>query len=392
MRWGNMEQITEFCTGCRMCEQVCPHKCISMAQDKEGFLFPKINQEKCVNCGLCAKKCPQNQTEKLIFDVKKTLAAKLKDEKTLHMSASGGVFAGLAIAAIREGWIVFGAAYDENMNVKHMKAAAIDELQPLLNSKYVQCNTVDSFSEVKRLLKEGKKVLYSGTPCQIAGLRSFVGASNPNLLLVDIICHGVPSQLLFSKYLELLKQKHNCAGITEFTFRDKRGGWGLGYKYKYGSKFKYGNCTDDPYYMYFLEGHIYRECCYSCHYSQRKRPGDITIADYWGIEKYHPEFYSTKGVSLVLLNTEKGMQAWNRACGEFDFLESNLEYACRGNHNLNAPTRRVSSVRDSVYNEINELPVEEYFRKHLPYKQSFMSKIKSVVPMNIKLFLKSLKK
>ena len=228
-----MERVTEFCTGCRMCEQICPRHCISMVQDNEGFLVPNINQGKCVNCGLCAKKCPQNRTEELVFDVKQTLAARLKDDKTLYMSASGGAFAGIATAAIKNGWVVFGAAYDENMIVKHVKATSIDELLPLLNSKYVQCNTGDSFSEVKRLLNEGKKVLYSGTPCQISGLRSFIGKSSPNLLLVDVICHGVSSPLLFSKYLELLKQKHDGADITEFAFRDKRGGWGLGYKYKY---------------------------------------------------------------------------------------------------------------------------------------------------------------
>lgn len=387
---SKMERITEFCTGCRMCEQVCPHHCISMVQDKEGFLVPKVDQEKCVNCGLCSKKCPQNRTAELVSDVQQTLAARLKDDKTLYMSASGGAFAGFAIAAINDGWVVFGAAYDENMEVKHIMATTIDELPPLFNSKYVQCNTVDSFSEVKRLLNEGKKVLYSGTPCQIAGLRSFIGKPNPNLLLVDIICHGVPSPLLFSKYLELLKQKHDGANITEFTFRDKHGGWGLGYKYKYKYKYKYGNCTEDPYYMYFLEGYTYRECCYSCHYSQKKRAGDITIADYWGIEKYHPEFYSTKGVSLVLLNTENGMQAWNNVRNEFDFVESKLDYACKGNHNLNAPTPRNPSIRDHVYDEINDLPVAEYFRKHLPYKQSFLSKIKNIVPMNFKLILKNL--
>jgi len=361
-----------------------------MKMDKEGFSFASVNQETCVDCGLCAKKCPQNKSESLVYQVKKTLAARLKDEKTLYKSASGGAFAGLAIAAINAGWLVYGAAYDSKMVCRHTKATSLKELEPLLSSKYVQSDTGNTFSEVNQFLKEGKKVLYSGTPCQISGLRSFIGREEPNLLLVDILCHGVPSPLIFAKYLELLKKKHNGANVTEFDFRDKRGGWGLGYKYKYKYKYKFGSCTDDPYYMYFLDGHIYRESCYSCHYAQQKRSGDITIADYWGIEKFHPEFYSTKGVSLVLLNTENGENAWDKAKESFDYITSDLRFASENNYNLNAPTKRVDAVRDHVYGEIDDLPVEDYFKRHLPYKESLASIVKNKLPMGLKLVLKTI--
>jgi len=384
-----MEKVTEICTGCRMCEQICPHASISMQVDGEGFIVAQIDQSKCVDCGLCARRCPQNISNKLKYEVKRTLAARLIDDETLYKSASGGAFAGLALWAIKNGWIVYGVAFDENLVAHHVKATTVNELDAILSSKYVQSDPEHTYSEVRELLKEGHHVLYSGTPCQIAGLRSFIGKENPNLLLVDIVCHGVPSPLLFAKQIELLSIRHKKEKIKEYDFRDKRGGWGLGYKYKYKRRYKYGNCQDDAYYMYFLNGHTYRESCYDCRYCQTKRVGDITLADYWGVEKFHPEFYSTKGVSLVLINTEAGEKAWNNACDNFEWIESKLEWAVQKNQNLCHPTTRVPEVRNQVYKEIQDLPVEEYFKKHLPYRQSIKARLKHVLPMKLRLWLKN---
>lgn len=360
-----------------------------MRPNQEGFIMPEIKQKTCIDCGLCAKRCPQNSTERLLHSTGQTIAARLKDDTILYKSASGGAFAGIALHALRDGWVVFGVVYDENLKAHHTKAESVEELQAMLSSKYVQSDTEHTYSEVKRLLKEGHKVVYSGTACQIGGLRSFLGKmSCDNLLTIDLICHGVASPLLFSKYIETLKQKHHVDSIEEYDFRDKCGGWGLGYKYKYKYKYKYASCTTDPYYMYFLKGYTYRECCYRCHYASTQRAGDITIADFWGIEKEHPEFFDVRGVSLVLINTPRGKTVWQEVASSFEWIESDIEKAARYNGNLKHPTVRMDSVRDNVYKEINILPADEYFRKHLPYKTPLKAKIKAMIPMKLQVWMK----
>ena len=386
-----MKQITEYCTGCRACEQLCGKKAIRLIADKEGFLTATIDENCCVDCGLCRKRCPQNRNDLFYGAPLSTLAVRLKDEQTLYRSASGGAFAGLAAWVIRHGGVVFGVKYDEEMRAVHSSAVTLDELDSLLSSKYVQSDTENTFSEVRRFLKEERMVLYSGTGCQIGALRSFLGKDYDNLILVDLICHGVSSPLLFKRYLEFLHQRHG-GKVTEYDFRDKRGGWGLGYKYEYKYKYKYGSATADPYYTYFLKGHTYRECCYNCHYAHTERAGDITIADYWGIEKYHSDFYSIKGVSLMLLNSVVGMNFWKRVEGDFEYKDSKLEYAVAGNHNLKHPTERKDEIRNHIYDGIDSMDVKEYFATRFPLHLSLMQRVKNMLPAQIKLWLKKLKK
>mgnify|MGYP002647920137 CR=1 FL=1 len=380
-----MKRITDNCTGCRACEQLCPKHCIAMRPDKEGFATACVDEEKCVDCGLCRKSCPQNRTDLLNQTAHRTIAVRLKDEGTLHKSASGGAFAGLAAAVINQGGVVFGVRYNEDLKAIHAKAESQEELYPLLSSKYVQSDTGSAYQEVKDYLMTGRLVLFSGTGCQVAGLKSYLKVDYDNLILIDLVCHGVTSPLLFQKYIEMLSKKHG-AKIEEYDFRDKSGGWGLGYKYKY--KYKYGLCTLDPYYKYFLDGTAYRECCYSCKYAKTERCGDITIADYWGIEKFHPSFYSYKGVSLVLLNTEKGNLFWEKSSNCFEWIESKLEYAVVENGNLQKPTRRKAEVRDHIYDEINTLPAAGYFKKCMPVCPSMADCVKSFMPMRLKLTIK----
>jgi len=382
-----MEQITTQCTGCRACEQLCPKHAIRMRPDREGFLTATIEQSLCIDCGLCQKRCPQNHTADLLQPAKRTIAARLKDDTLLYKAASGGAFAGIATWAIKNGYIVFGVRYDENLVVHHAKAETFDELDALLSSKYVQSDTRHTYEEVKSLLDDGRKVLYSGTGCQIGGLKAFLKKDYANLLTLDLICHGVPSPLLFSKYIDTLKERHGVDKISEYDFRDKRGGWGLGYKYKY----KYNNCTADAYYMYFLKGYTYRECCYGCHYASTQRASDITIADYWGIEKEHPEVYDVRGVSLILLNSQRGTDIWKMVSPMFESIDSDIERAAKHNGNLKHPTERKASVRDHVYDGINELPATEYFRLRLPYKTPLKAKIKSLIPMKLLVCVKKWK-
>ena len=380
-----MEKITDLCTGCRACEQLCAHHAISMVEDKEGFLTFSINQEQCVDCGLCRLVCPQN-TKPHLLKPQKALAARDKKDTELKKSASGGAFAAAARVILSQGGVVVGAAYNDDMTVSHHIIDRLKDLPQLQSSKYVQSNTTDTFKSVKKLLRDGRTVLYSGTPCQIAGLKGFLRKDYDNLYTMDVICHGVASPKLFVKYLEWLSGKMR-GKIIYYDFRDKSTGWGLDYMTKTKTKTKTKPCSLDPYYHHFLAGDTYRECCYHCQYSQKERVSDITIGDYWGIEKEHPSFYSTKGVSCLLVNTEKGNHLWNLISSEFISLESTFDKVACANHNLKAPTPR-PTVRDNIYKQIDELPVNVYFASYLPVPFNVKARIKSVLPVWLKVFIK----
>lgn len=382
-----MERITELCTGCRSCEQLCPKDAISFVSDKEGFLMPHIDSGKCIDCGLCQKRCPQN-IEFQKQSPQRVVAARYKNEELLYKSASGGAFAALASAVIEEGGIVFGVAYNKDWDAIFVTAENKDELEIILSSKYVQADPRDSYQKVKEQLQNGRHVLYSGTGCQIGGLKSFLKQDYENLITVDLICHGVASPLLFRKYIAWLCEKYGTP-ISEYDFRDKKGGWGLGYKYKYNNHYKYRSCNVDPYYYHFLEGNIYRECCYQCKYCTKERVGDWTIGDYWGIEKEHPGFYSTKGVSVILANSEKGVALLEKHRKLFYLCESAFEKVSRHNHNLIAPTFRNAAKRNSIYTGIYKLEFEEMnFVKC--FKPSLLVRLKELVPMRIRLMIKKL--
>lgn len=380
-----MDIITEYCTGCRACEQLCAHHAIEMKPNKEGFLSAYINREKCVNCGLCQNRCPQNaliqKSEPLM-----SLAVRDRDDMELVVSASGGAFAAAARMILQRGGVVTGAAYHDDMTVGHFIVERLENLHKVQSSKYVQSNTEATYSQVKALLINGREVLYSGTPCQIGGLRAYLRKEYDNLYTMDLICHGVASPKLFAKYLIWLGGKMK-GKIIGYDFRDKSCGWGLDYMSKTKTKTKTKPSTLDPYYYHFLEGTTYRECCYRCNYCTKERVGDITIGDYWGVEKEHPEFYSAKGVSCFLVNSEKGMRLWNLIKSEFYFLESTFEQVARANHNLSHPTKRTSR-RDSIYQHIDDMDVNEYFATQLAIPFNLKARVKLLLPKWLKIWIK----
>ncbi len=378
------------CTGCRACEQLCPVKCIEMVEDEEGFIFPKIDEEKCINCGLCKNRCPQLK-EKEEERKKYIYAVKPKKVEIAKKSTSAGMAYILMKKTINENGVVFGCTYNEKLEPIQIKVEKEEELQKLRGSKYVFSNTLHTYSEAKKALEESKKVLYIGTPCQIDGLYAFLGKKYENLLTADIVCHGVPSQKIFKKYIEYLENKFK-AKVINYEFRNKdKAIWGefCAKVTMDNGKIKYLNADEDPYYSNFLKGTIYRECCYKCKYANGNRIGDITLADFWGIEKEDSKFSSTNGVSLVIINSLQGKRAFESVEEQIEYKEFSIEQASNKNSNLKHPTKR-SDVRNEIYHGINEMDAKNYIKKKLKISNKMKKKIKKFIPKKLKKIIKKM--
>lgn len=350
------------CCGCEACVQVCSKHCISFKEDGEGFCYPKLDVSQCVDCGLCTQVCPvlNRYEERLPI---KSLAARNLNDSERQMSSSGGVFILLAKAVIRQGGVVFGARFDEKWNVVHGYAETEEGIEVFMGSKYVQSRIGNTYVEARAFLKEGRIVLFTGTSCQIAGLKRYLRRNYDNLLTVDVICHGVPSPKIWQSYVQEIKENarkdensvslHPSPSLSEkdtlvggdeikiesIYFRDKRLGWK---KYSFaltlakasaaGKKNTVSLSTmhrEDPYMMAFIRNLIIRPSCYHCPAKSGRSNSDITIADFWGIQTMLPGFDDDKGTSLVIVNTTRGL-------GILDTLgletqEVNMEKAIQGN-------------------------------------------------------------
>lgn len=293
------------CTGCSACANICPRGCITMKADSEGFLYPDVNIDMCVDCGLCEEVCPM-MNKPMPHDIKGVYGAKNKDDSVRFTSSSGGMFTLFAEDILNRGGIVVGAALDENHTVKHCIVNSIDELPKLRGSKYVQSIIGDTYTKVREYLRAGKTVLFSGTPCQIAGLKRFLIKPFSNLITIDVVCHGVPSPMVYRKHLAEIASK---AGepITCVRFRDKSNGWKQGETLFFTEHTRAGAPKrQEPFMRLFLNNITIRSSCSDCAFNNKRSLADITIADYWGIDKQFPEFDDDKGVTLVIVNTESG--------------------------------------------------------------------------------------
>lgn len=386
---NNIMPLGKSCCGCSGCEQICPKNCISMKPDSEGFLYPEVDESICIECGICIKHCPI-LTDVSRCNIPKVYAAKYKDRGSTFKSTSGGLFIPIAKSVLSMGGVVFGCAYDENLVAKHIKVETEDELYRLQSSKYVQSDTRGIYKQVKTELENGKEVLFSGTGCQAAGLRSFLGKDYGNLLITDIVCHGVPSPKLFKNYIDYMGKKLGGT-LTSYNFRSKeKRGWDLYYKAENGQKSKSDYGFFDPYYSAFLYCKTYRESCYECKFANKNRVSDITLADYWGIQKFHPEFFDENGVSLVLVNTEKGKKYLEKIKDKLEIIESDYNKASVMNANLVHPSKR-PSCRDSIYDGFDCGNFETYAKTKLAFKINPKTKIKKMIPLGVKRFLRKLR-
>lgn len=297
------------CSGCGACVQICPKNCISFQSDNEGFLYPFVDQTECINCNLCVKVCQYQSDSEIETETIKPLnvyAAFNKDNSIRNESSSGGIFTLLAEYILDKGGYVFGAAFDNDWSVKHISINKKEDLYRLRGSKYVQSRTENTYKEVLSYLKEDIWVLYSGTPCQVLGLKKFLKKDYPKLVTVDVVCHGVPSPLVWKRYLSEITGNTQ---IKNITFRNKRYGWRNFTLLIETNKKTYSYSIEtnmSPYMNGFLKDLYLRPSCYNCISKNFKCKSDISIADYWWIRNVAPEMDDNKGCSQIFINTHKG--------------------------------------------------------------------------------------
>lgn len=341
------------CYGCSSCVQICPSGAITFKEDVEGFSYPEINQSKCNDCGLCRKVCPIFKDVPSLDEVFPHIYAIWnKNDEVRGSSTSGGVFTALAKKIIDQSGVVFGAAFDDKNKVNHTGIASGEQLWKLQGSKYTQSNIGDSYKEARAFLREGKKVLFSGTPCQISGLYAYLGKSYENLYTCDCVCHGVPSPGVFELYKAHLEKLYKSE-IKSFNFRNKSGSWK-----NYNIKVVFNNGSqhitdfrEDPYMRGFIKNIYLRPSCHSCKYAAVKRHSDITLGDFWGIEKFNPALDDDKGTSLILANTPKGAEFLEACKADLEIHRADLSSAARENPSLVGPSNPHKN-RDRFFSEM----------------------------------------
>ena len=363
-----MLKIKSNCSACGACAQACPKKCISLKANAQGMVYPEIEEGKCIDCNLCETVCHLNNTPSSINDQHAYAVSHIAKE-VLSRSTSGGAFTAIANYVLSQGGAVFGCAYTDHLVPRHICVESNEDLVRLNGSKYVESNIGDTYKQAKEMLNTGRMVLYSGTPCQIAGLKSFLKKTYDNLITVDIVCHGVAPQAYFQKYIEWLEDKYKLH-ITNYDFRSKRNsGWSLSGIME-GTSLKSGKGVtkkvfyfNEYYYYHFLKGTIYRESCYSCKYASLNRPGDFSLGDLWGAESLNLDYSIDGGCSLVLANNAKANEILESL--EVNKTEIPVEFAAKYNKQLRHPSDKPEN-RDAILEKLVSLPAKEinaWFRK-----------------------------
>lgn len=321
------------CCGCTACASICPRKAITMQPDALGFLYPQIDKDICTNCGLCEKVCAFNENyEKSSDNILDVYAVRHKDIKEIEKSRSGAMFVAITDYILENNGVVYGAGYSDHFRVTHKRAVTKTERDDFRGSKYVQSELDRTFTQVYKDLKNGTLVCFSGTPCQVAGLRSFLKAQKANtekLLLIDIVCHGTPSPYIWRDYLAYIEKKHK-GKATGVSFRDKEDiGWTA---HKESFIINNHKITTDTYTDLFYKHIMFRHSCKVCHFANTSRPSDITIADFWGWQNVDKDFNKDdKGVSLVFINSLKGKRFFEKVATSVNTIKTELQYALQPN-------------------------------------------------------------
>ena len=399
MKTQELFKSKDKCCGCGVCAVSCPKQCIYMKEDKNGFIYPNIDEAECINCGRCVINC-NFQNVKKEQSIKETYVA-VSDDTDVSQSASGGIFASYAQSILNQGGIVYGCAMIESNGIlypRHIVIKDTKDLYLLQGSKYVQSDMDGVYQDVKMRLEKENLVLFSGTPCQVAALKAFLKKEYKNFYTLDIICHGVPSVKLFQDYINFCEKKLR-GKVKDFRFRDKSKGWKLYGRiilegFSGNSRKLFFEPEKSSYYQMFLDMYTYRESCYKCPYASDNRQGDITIGDYWCVELVHPELINyhknllEKGVSCMIINNTKGKELLQKFGYGIRKFNSTYEKASKYNAQLCEPSE-LKLEREKVFRKYSKgyATLERWYRRK-SFPIQVRRKIIRCMPQAIKKIIK----
>lgn len=352
----------EKCCGCGACFEICPKHCIQLNEDEEGFKYPQVDKTQCVGCGLCEKVCPMINKYYNIDKSSEAYGAYSNDYAERIASSSGGIFSVLASNVLDKGGVVCGAAYDNEWKVTHILIDKKEELKRLRGSKYVQSSNEGIYSLVKKELCEGRIVLYSGTACQVAGLKKYLQNDYDKLITVDILCHGVPTPKLWKKYLTEV-QAIKKSKIHDINLRNKAIGWKkFSVNISFENNEQISEVFDENSYMkLFLNNICLRPSCYACQYKDLEHPSDITIGDYWGIETQMPEMDDDKGISIIKVNTCRGRKIFDEISFKLEYKKVEIETALPPTSDSRKSVVRHSN-RKKFFQQMDKMSMEQLVR------------------------------
>ena len=358
------------CCGCNACGDVCGHHAISFKVDQEGFWYPEVNKELCIDCGLCNKVCPMKNKADFITRSKEpsVYAAYTKDEAIRLDSTSGGIHSMLALEMFQKQSFVGGAIYNPDHSCKQIVTSEVFKLPEIRSSKYLQSCSDGVYKEIRKLLQDGKEVFYCGCPCQIHALHNYLGKEYNNLTTCDFLCRGVNSPKVFQKYLDMLERQY-CSKVTHIKFKNKKWGW---HNFSLRVNFENGReyCKDRWHDLFFIgylqSGNFARPSCYECPFKGFPQKADITLADFWGIERIDQTMDQDKGTSMVMINSEKGQQLFDTIKDKIVWKQFSMEDARMGNPAMDESLRSAKNDRSEFFRDLDLLPFEKVAKRHFP--------------------------
>jgi len=391
---NNIQIEKKDCCGCKVCAAVCPVNCITLKLDSEQFYYPKIDNIVCIDCGKCRKVCPISNKQTNSKMAQEVYAAWSKDKIIRQDASSGGIFENLARTCLENHGVVFGAAFDDNLQLKHRYATSIEELKPLCKSKYIQSDMNGCYKSVKDFLEKGKEVIFVGTPCQVSAIRNFLDKCYDNLYLIDLVCHGVPSQDLFNKCINY-EGKRRSVKIEKYSFRTKINKGATPHYYTEGYikggiyKERIGIYHQSPYYFGFQKRITLRPSCYECRFSNPNRVSDITIADFHNIEKYIKKVDRMQGVSMVIVNTIKGKNLFDNVKKLLETFPFDLKTAIQNNECLEKATQ-MPDERQKFFDDMRTKDFDFVINNHLNSKKSYALSLYYSLPSQIRTVTKKI--